>query len=1254
VRASELIVLIGGDASDLNKELKAAEKSINDFSAETSKGAKGVKAAEGATSELKTRLRELDRELKLAGNSSRSAALQYDTLRGSLSKAEDGLKRQALALAKVADANERVRVTAQQIGPALAAGVTLPLAALGKAALDSFVSLDSLKRGLAAVMGSESAMKAELLKLKEVAKLPGLGFEDAVQGSIRLQAAGLSAKDARESLIGFGNALATVGKGKAELEGVTLALSQIQAKGKVSAEEINQLAERLPQIREALKSAFGTSDTEKLQKMGIPVDLLIKELNRYFLAQKRVTGGIKNDLENASDSIKSSLAQVGEAIAPIVSALLRDVVPAIEKATAGFKSLTEGQQSFIIKTALAAAAIGPLVIGARALIEGIKTLVALRVATIAFFSGVGDAASVNVAKVLAFRAALSMNATQLLAAGGSAALGSAALGVAGAGVGGFMIGSAIDDATNGAEERRTAALAAQREEFEKANSALIAYQQSKARLRRLDAQIGSDGSLSEREKTYREEVRKTTEALYEKAKAERLVATGQSTGKSALVIEAENAQRLRDITKDITSETAKLRQEIALMGRESRANRVRFDFFQSTDPNSGRGKLLAITDPAKRAAAMESVKGLIKEAEAADQADAALKARNKAIEEAKKRIEELKAAQEAYRKSVVSDILDIRKTLKLGDKATEESKVQWEEYARQQAKTLGALPVEKLLSMRLELARQADTIKKAADNAKEYREALQDAYEATRKGRAEALAAIQGRDLSAVENFDLDRKKAGSDASKLSPSEAAKVRAQFGQADAARTLKEGAEAFLKDLKETREKIAEETTRLKQEAIKLGNGGKEESFVEQVNRIFFGESGIASDSSIAALKKRLDDLAATTGDNQIRAALLKVRASLDSPEFKGTLEALNKAAQEADAARVKAKGEADRIKAEEKANQAKTNARTFLDAESDRIKARVEDAGSAVKTKVEQFRASLEKGLAERLKGTSQSVEEYRAEINKLVEEYGRLEEAERKAGQEKAFENQLSKLKAEAQALRSALGGSGEPDLVRQARAAFESDTANRQLAEEAKSDPEKAKQYAERLKKIIDAATDLSKLQQAVSFAREAGDRIADAFLNGVGKIRQGFGAVFGSIKEEFENMLQDMARAYLKNQLSKLIATGLGKLFGVDAAEFNPPSRSGQGSVMPGRAYRINELEQEFFIPSVQGRMVSASRFRNNGDLATGSRGGSSRAASAPSQVINHIWHITTPDADSFRRSQPQIMREATQSSDYERRRS
>jgi tape measure domain-containing protein len=251
------------------------------------------------------------------------------------------------------------------IGSTLSRSVSLPLVAIGGASVASAMKMESLRKGLTAVSGSAEAAEKQFNALKEVAKLPGLGLEEAVQGSINLQAAGFSAEQAEKSLKAFGNALATVGKGKADLEGVILALGQIQSKGKISAEEINQIAERVPQIRGAMQSAFGTADTTALQQMGISSQEFVAKITEELAKLPPVTGGMQNAFENLGDSVKTSLATVGDSIAKSfnLEELFNRIAAKIQSVSEWFQKLSPETQKFAAIAGGIAAAIGPLLTG---------------------------------------------------------------------------------------------------------------------------------------------------------------------------------------------------------------------------------------------------------------------------------------------------------------------------------------------------------------------------------------------------------------------------------------------------------------------------------------------------------------------------------------------------------------------------------------------------------------------------------------------------------------------------------------------------------------------------------------------------------------------------------------------------------------------------------------------------------------------------------------------------------------------------
>ncbi len=191
----------------------------------------------------------------------------------------------------------------------------------GASGVQAALAYDSQVRGLAAYAKNAEDLQAQLGRLQELAKLPGLGLSEVRQGVLNLEAAGLSASLAERALGGFGNALALAGRGKAELDGVILALGQIASKGKLSAEEINQIAERVPQIRGVLQSAFGTAVTEDIQKMGLTSTEAIDRIVRGLEALPRATGGYQVTLENLADAMERALLPIGRGLLDIVQSL---------------------------------------------------------------------------------------------------------------------------------------------------------------------------------------------------------------------------------------------------------------------------------------------------------------------------------------------------------------------------------------------------------------------------------------------------------------------------------------------------------------------------------------------------------------------------------------------------------------------------------------------------------------------------------------------------------------------------------------------------------------------------------------------------------------------------------------------------------------------------------------------------------------------------------------------------------------------
>lgn len=216
---------------------------------------------------------------------------------------------------------------------AIAAGTAI--AGFSLYAMHQAAELEALKMGLRAYAGSIEIADKNLRRLREVAKLPGLGFSEAIEGSTRLQAVGFNARLAERALLAFGNALALVGGGKAELDGVILALSQIVSKGQISAEEINQIAERVPQIRQAMIGAFGTANTEAITKSGVgPQEFVMRIIDALEKLPKAI-GGSKNAFENFGDVFARIVTDIGDE-------LNKFLIPAFNKVSDFLDNLADG------------------------------------------------------------------------------------------------------------------------------------------------------------------------------------------------------------------------------------------------------------------------------------------------------------------------------------------------------------------------------------------------------------------------------------------------------------------------------------------------------------------------------------------------------------------------------------------------------------------------------------------------------------------------------------------------------------------------------------------------------------------------------------------------------------------------------------------------------------------------------------------------------------------------------------------------
>ena len=258
----------------------------------------------------------------------------------------------------------------KDIGGDLSTYVSLPLAALGGAAIKAFGDIQSLKNGLTAVTGSAKETEKQFGRLVELAKLPGLGLKEVTKGSINLQVIGFSAEKAEKAIKAFGNAVATVGGGRDEFQRATYGLAQLANTDFPLGEDLNIIKDAIPQVTPLLKEAFGTARSDDLKTLGVTsaqvVDTIVSGLSKL----PPVTGGVNAAFENLKDGVFTNLAEIGEIINKNldIAALSDKIVDGISSITQWFKSLSpEIQKATLIFGGLAIV-IPPILVGLGVLI----------------------------------------------------------------------------------------------------------------------------------------------------------------------------------------------------------------------------------------------------------------------------------------------------------------------------------------------------------------------------------------------------------------------------------------------------------------------------------------------------------------------------------------------------------------------------------------------------------------------------------------------------------------------------------------------------------------------------------------------------------------------------------------------------------------------------------------------------------------------------------------------------------------------
>lgn len=243
---------------------------------------------------------------------------------------------------------------ADAAGTALTAGVTAPLAAagavVGKWALQTASAAEQADIAFTTMLGPEKA-KQMLSDLADFAAKTPFEMEGLTSATQKLLAYGFAAENVIPLLTSVGDATAGLGAGQEGIDAVTRALGQMQAKGKVYAEEMMQLTEVGIPAWEYLADALGTdvAGAQELVTAGAvdattAISALQDGMDRDFgglMAKQAETlqGRLSNLVDAAAnaarklkdtDGWESATAAIGR-LADSIGPLVDKIVPVADK-----------------------------------------------------------------------------------------------------------------------------------------------------------------------------------------------------------------------------------------------------------------------------------------------------------------------------------------------------------------------------------------------------------------------------------------------------------------------------------------------------------------------------------------------------------------------------------------------------------------------------------------------------------------------------------------------------------------------------------------------------------------------------------------------------------------------------------------------------------------------------------------------------------------------------------------------------------
>lgn len=348
---------------DVEGQFRSANAAFNTFSEALDRGLINQQTYSAATNNFNRILQEYTAEVNGTAQAQRNFAASQEAAR----RLSEEHTAQLLSTGR---AFRLMGEDARFVGLRLSAFVTAPLVAAASAAVHFGGQMEVAEASLKRITGSSVIAGVQIQKMRDLALSTPFEFKDIAEGTKRLVSMGFSVRETLPLLTKLGDAVAAVGGGAPKLNALIKAFGDIQAKGRLQAEELRQLANIPIPATEILSRKLGISQAELFARMkkGLidsrtALEALASGLTERFQGQMdTLANTLPGILKNIKEKIEFAFSDIGTSLLPLEKAVALFVFNSLDKVTSLAKAFGQLPVSFqlgVVGIAGLAAAAGP-------------------------------------------------------------------------------------------------------------------------------------------------------------------------------------------------------------------------------------------------------------------------------------------------------------------------------------------------------------------------------------------------------------------------------------------------------------------------------------------------------------------------------------------------------------------------------------------------------------------------------------------------------------------------------------------------------------------------------------------------------------------------------------------------------------------------------------------------------------------------------------------------------------------------------